>query len=104
MIPPTGGGEEKGIQGNFPGDKQTAETALLFLQLTMRKLEKVRSTGFSRSGADEDRLKAGLRTAPAGVVVSNAIRFGDGACACTKDDLRKDYNQPTIVRSPPTQS
>ena len=38
--PPFGGEEEKGIQGNFPEDKQTAETALLFLQLIMRKLKK----------------------------------------------------------------
>ena len=37
--PPFGGEEEKGIQGNFPEDKQTAETALLFLQLIMRKLQ-----------------------------------------------------------------
>jgi type I restriction enzyme M protein len=29
--PPFGGEEEKGIQGNFPEDKQTSETALLFL-------------------------------------------------------------------------
>lgn len=29
--PPFGGEEEKGIQGNFPEDRQTAETALLFL-------------------------------------------------------------------------
>ena len=35
--PPFGGEEEKGIQGNFPEDKQTAETALLFLQLIMRQ-------------------------------------------------------------------
>jgi type I restriction enzyme M protein len=37
--PPFGGEEERGIQGNFPEDKQTAETALLFLQLIMRKLK-----------------------------------------------------------------
>ena len=36
--PPFGGEEERGILGNFPDDKQTAETALLFLQLIMRKL------------------------------------------------------------------
>ena len=36
-----GGEEEKGIQGNFPEDKQTSETALLFLQLIMRKLRRV---------------------------------------------------------------
>jgi type I restriction enzyme M protein len=38
--PPFGGEEEKGIQGNFPDDRQTAETALLFLQLIMRKLRR----------------------------------------------------------------
>src|SRR5207248_3744686 len=31
--PPFGGEEERGILGNFPEDKQTQETALLFLQL-----------------------------------------------------------------------
>ena len=34
--PPFGGEEERGI---FPEDKQTAETALLFLQLIMGKLK-----------------------------------------------------------------
>src|ERR1700694_3617723 len=38
--PPFGGEEEKGIQGNFPEDRQTSETALLFLQLIMRKLHR----------------------------------------------------------------
>ena len=38
--PPFGGEEEKGILGNFPDDMQTAETALLFLQLIMRKLKR----------------------------------------------------------------
>src|SRR5205823_14182478 len=38
--PPFGGEEEKGIQANFPEDKQTAETALLFLPLIMRKLHR----------------------------------------------------------------
>lgn len=38
--PPFGGEEEPGIRGNFPEDKQTAETALLFLQLIMRKLRR----------------------------------------------------------------
>src|ERR1039457_2049667 len=52
--PPFGGEEEKGIQGNFPEDKQTSETAMLFLQLIMRKLRRVRSSGFSRSGSDAD--------------------------------------------------
>jgi len=39
--PPFGGEEERGIQGNFPSDMQTAETALLFLQLIMRKLRRI---------------------------------------------------------------
>jgi len=38
--PPFGGEEEAGIKGNFPADMQTAETALLFLQLIMRKLRR----------------------------------------------------------------
>jgi type I restriction enzyme M protein len=36
--PPFGGEEEKGIQGNFPEDKQTAETAMLFLQLNLHTI------------------------------------------------------------------
>src|SRR5262249_32986311 len=44
--PPFGGEEEAGIQGNFPEDKQTSETALLFLQLIMRKLRRSAKSGF----------------------------------------------------------
>jgi len=46
--PPFGGEEEKGIQGNFPQDKQTSETALLFLQMIMRRLRRSSSAGFLR--------------------------------------------------------
>ena len=48
--PPFGGEEERGILSNFPEDKQTSETALLFLQLIMRKLKRHRpeSRGQSR--------------------------------------------------------
>jgi type I restriction enzyme M protein len=42
--PPFGGEEERGILSNFPEDRQTTETALLFLQLLMRRL-KLRSPG-----------------------------------------------------------
>ena len=42
--PPFGGEEERGILSNFPEDKQTAETALLFLQLIMRKLRRPAET------------------------------------------------------------
>src|SRR6185436_8662789 len=43
--PPFGGEEERGILSNFPEDKQTAETALLFLQLIMRKLKRPSKPG-----------------------------------------------------------
>jgi len=84
--PPFGGEEEKGIQGNFPEDRQTAETALLFLQLIMRKLR--RQPG-----------KAG-RPARAAVVVPNGTLFGDGVCARIKEELLKEFNLHTIVRLP----
>jgi type I restriction enzyme M protein len=80
--PPFGGEEEKGIQNNFPGDKQTGETTLLFLQLIMRKLR--RQGGKARGG----------------VVVPNGTLFGDGVCARIKEELLKDFNLHTIVRLP----
>lgn len=80
--PPFGGEEEKGIQGSFPEDKQTAETALLFLQLIMRKLKR--------------RPKAGR----AAVVVPNGTLFGDGIAARIKEELLKEFNLHTIVRLP----
>jgi type I restriction enzyme M protein len=84
--PPFGGEEEKGIQGNFPDDRQTAETALLFLQLIMRKLHR------QQTGAK--------RPARAAVVVPNGILFGDGVCARIKEELLKEFNLHTIVRLP----
>jgi len=80
--PPFGGEEERGILGNFPEDKQTAETALLFLQLIMRKLR--RSPKLGR----------------AGIVVPNGTLFGDGVCARIKEELLKEFNLHTIVRLP----
>jgi len=84
--PPFGGEEEKGIQGNFPEDRQTSETALLFLQLIMRKLRK-QST-------------AAGRPARAAVVAPNGTLFGDGVCARIKEELLKEFNLHTIVRLP----
>lgn len=84
--PPFGGEEEKGIQGNFPEDKQTAETALLFLQLIMRKLHRQPTS-------------AG-RPARAAVVVPNGTLFGDGVCGRIKEDLLKEFNLHTVVRLP----
>jgi type I restriction enzyme M protein len=84
--PPFGGEEEKGIQRNFPDDKQSAETALLFLQLIMRKLRRP-SRGASGGGR-------------AGVVVPNGTLSGDGVAARIKRELVENYNLHTIVRLP----
>jgi type I restriction enzyme M protein len=80
--PPFGGEEERGILSNFPEDKQTAETALLFLQLIMRKLRRASKPG------------------RAAVVVPNGTLFGDGACARIKEELLKEFNLHTVVRLP----
>ncbi|HET6882063.1 MAG TPA: N-6 DNA methylase [Pirellulales bacterium] len=80
--PPFGGEEERGIQANFPADKQTSETALLFLQLIMRKLRVTPKPG------------------RAGVVVPNGTLFGDGVCARIKQELLTKFNLHTIVRLP----
>jgi len=83
--PPFGGEEERGILGNFPEDKQTSETALLFLQLIMRKLR--RPIGGQGGGR-------------CGMVVPNGTLFGDGVCARIKEEVLKDFNLHTIVRLP----
>jgi len=116
--PPFGGEEERGIQGNFPEDKQTAETALLFLQLIMRKLRRVPSgvaqasspvssgsvplPGRTRGGTPLEPAAgtAALRYARAAVVVPNGTLFGDGVCARIKQELLKEFNLHTIVRLP----
>jgi type I restriction enzyme M protein len=98
--PPFGGEEEKGIQGNFPEDKQTSETALLFLQLIMRKLRKVRTVS---TPSQTDQGRGGTRPyqfARAAVVVPNGTLFGDGVCARIKEELLKEFNLHTIVRLP----
>jgi len=83
--PPFGGEEEVGIRGNFPRDMQTSETALLFLQLIMRKLR--RGSGAARPGR-------------AAVIVPNGTLFGDGVCARIKEQLLTDFDLHTIVRLP----
>src|SRR6059036_161062 len=80
--PPFGGEEERGILANFPSDKKTAETALLFLQLIMRK------------------IRRGPKPGRAAVVVPNGTLFGDGVCARIKEELLKEFNLHTIVRLP----
>jgi type I restriction enzyme M protein len=80
--PPFGGEEERGILDNFPEDKRTAETALLFLQLIMRKLRRTPTPG------------------RAGVVVPEGTLFGDGVSARIKEELLKEFNLHTVVRLP----
>lgn len=79
--PPFGGEEEAGILANFPSDRRTAETALLFLQLIMRRL---RRQGKGR----------------AAVVVPHGVLFGDGVAARIKADLLEKFNLHTVVRLP----
>lgn len=79
--PPFGGEEEAGILNNFPEDRRTTETALLFLQLIMRKLK--------RRGKGR-----------AAVIVPHGVLFGDGMTARLKADLLKKFNLHTILRLP----
>lgn len=79
--PPFGGEEEAGILTNFPEDRRTAETALLFLQLIMRRLK--------RGGKGR-----------AAVVVPHGVLFGDGVAARIKADLLERFNLHTVVRLP----
>ena len=80
--PPFGGEEEKGIQGNFPGDRQTSETALLFLQLIMRKLRRPPRPG------------------RAAVIVPNTTLFYPGIAARVREDLLREFNLHSLVRLP----
>ncbi|WP_242370605.1 class I SAM-dependent DNA methyltransferase [Anaeromyxobacter sp. SG26] len=80
--PPFGGEEERAILSNFPEDKQTAETALLFLQLIMRKLRRAPRAG------------------RAAVVVPNGVLFGGGISARIKEELLREFNLHTVVRLP----
>ncbi len=86
--PPFGGEEERGILANFPSDKQTAETALLFLQLIMRKIRRAHNR------------QSGFGPGRAAVVAPNGTLFGDGVCARIKEELLKEFNLHTIVRLP----
>lgn len=80
--PPFGGEEERGVLNNFPADKQTAETALLFMQLIMRKLRRPPKPG------------------RAAVVVPDGFLFGEGVAARVKEELLTQFNLHTIVRLP----
>ena len=81
--PPFGGEEEKGILNNFPDDKKTTETALLFLQLIMRKLKRKKPTN-----------KGGR----AAIVVPDGTLSAVGIAARVKKQLVDDFNLHTIIR------
>jgi type I restriction enzyme M protein len=83
--PPFGGEEERGIQNNFPPDKRTSETALLFIQLIMQRLK--RKLGKQKGGR-------------AAIVVPNGTLFAEGVAARIKQDLLENFNLHTIVRLP----
>lgn len=80
--PPFGGEEERGILGNFPDDKKTTETALLFLQLIMRKLKRIPISG------------------RAAVVVPESVMSDLGVAENIRKDLVESFNVHTIVRLP----
>ncbi|MDY7229036.1 N-6 DNA methylase [Hyalangium rubrum] len=80
--PPFGGEEERGILENFPEDKQTAETALLFLQLIMW------------------RLRRGDQPGRAAIVVSDGFLSTKGVAARIKSQLLSECNLHTVVRLP----
>lgn len=84
--PPFGGAEETGILGNFPEDLQTSETALLFLQLIMRKLRRL-----GQNGGQGGR---------AAVVLPNGILTQEGVAERVRQQLLTNFNLHTIVRLP----
>ena len=84
--PPFGGEEETGIKNNFPADKQTSETALLFLQLIMRLLKRPEKNG-------------GI-PGRAAVVVPNSVLADTGVASRIKSDLLTQFRLHTIVRLP----
>jgi type I restriction enzyme M protein len=83
--PPFGGEEEKGILSNFPPDKRTTETAVLFMQLILRRLRKPSKTG------------GGGRAA---VVVSDGFLSTRGVCSRVKEEILANFNLQCIVRLP----
>lgn len=80
MNPPYGGHEDKSIQGFFPDDLASAETADLFMSVIMYRLKK---------------------NGRAAVVVPDGFLFGlDNAKVAIKKKLLTEFNLHTIVRLP----
>jgi type I restriction enzyme M protein len=84
--PPFGGEEERGILSNFPEDKQTAETALLFLQLIMRKLR---------------RPVGGAKPGRCGMVISESILTTGGVFRAVRQELLQEFRVHAVVKLPP---
>ena len=80
--PPFGGEEERSIQDGFPADKRTSETALLFLQLIMRRLRRQPHAG------------------RAAVVVPESVMGDKGVAAAIRGELVREFNLHTVVRLP----
>ena len=80
MNPPYGGHEDKSIQGFFPDDLASAETADLFMSVIMYRLKK---------------------KGRAAVVVPDGFLFGlDNAKVNIKKKLISQFNLHTVVRLP----
>ena len=80
MNPPYGGHEDKSIQGFFPDDLASSETADLFMSVIMYRLKK---------------------NGRAAVVVPDGFLFGlDNAKVAIKKKLLTDFNLHTIIRLP----
>ena len=80
--PPFGGEEEQSVQENFPVQLRTAETAWLFLQSVMARIER------SPHGR-------------CGIVVPNSVLFLDtGVGAKIKAELMSKFNLHTVLRLP----
>jgi type I restriction enzyme M protein len=77
--PPFGGMEQDGIEGNFPANLRTRETADLFMALIIKL------------------LKTGGRAA---VVLPDGFLFGEGVKSTLKQSLIEECNLHTIVRLP----
>lgn len=83
--PPFGGEEEASVRHNFPPDLQTSETALLFLQLIMRRLRK------------------GSTSHPGGraaVVVPDGVLSQEGVASRIREHLVSNYNLRFVVKLP----
>ncbi|TCG08825.1 DNA methyltransferase [Paraburkholderia steynii] len=77
--PPFGGTEEPGIEGNYPADVRTRETADLFLVLIIELLK---------------------HNGRAAVVLPDGTLFGEGVKSRIKEKLLTECNLHTIVRLP----